>query len=120
MAKFEEIWREQCAATVTIRAQYGERAALDYLIGEKLLHLTSAARTRPKFAAQLPAFVAEARAMFSRESLMAYLTGLEADLTEKSHEVDMEDTYLGSAAISDLTSLKQIEDLLRADRLRTA
>jgi hypothetical protein len=51
---------------------------------------------------------------------MAYLTGLEADLTEKSHEVDMEDTYLGSTAISDLTSLKQIEDLLRADRLGTA
>jgi hypothetical protein len=120
MAKFEEIWREQCAATVTIRSQYGERAALDYLIGEKLLHFTSAARTRPEFAAQLPAFVAEVRAMFSRESLMAYLTRLEADLTEKSHEVDMEDTYLGSAAISDLTSLKQIEDLLRADRLGTA
>ena len=120
MTTFEEIWRDQCAATVTIRSRHGERAALEYLVGEKLLRFASTARTRPEFAAQLPAFVAEVRAMFPRETLLTYLTELEAALTEKSHEVDPEDTHLGSAAISDLTSLKQIEAVLRADRLGTA
>ena len=58
MAQFEQIRREQCEATETIRSRYGERAALEYLVGEKLLLFTSTARTRPEFAAQLPAFVA--------------------------------------------------------------
>jgi hypothetical protein len=120
MVKFEEIWREQCDAAVTILSQYGERAALDYLVGEKLLQFTSAARTRPEFAAQLPTFVARVRQMFPREVIATYLTGLESRLTKESHEVDMEDISLGSAAIGDLTSLLQIADLLRANNLGTA
>jgi len=120
MVKFEEIWREQCDAAVTIMSQYGERDALDYLVGEKLMHFTSAARTRPEFAAQLPSFVARVRQMFSREEMLTYLAELEARLTEESHEVDMDDLYLGSAAISDLTSLKQVVDLLRVENLGTA
>lgn len=31
MVKHEDIWRGQCDATITIRARYGEEAALDYL-----------------------------------------------------------------------------------------
>lgn len=37
-------------------------------------------------------------------------------MTEDSHFVDPEDTYLGSGAIDDLTSLQQIVDLLRMGR----
>jgi hypothetical protein len=43
-----------------------------------------------------------------------------AQITKESHEVDMDDLYLGSAAISDLTSLKQVVDLLRVESLGTA
>ena len=120
MANFEDIWREQCAAAQGIRSNYGEAAALEYLVGEKLLHYVSAARDNPAFARQLPTFVSEVRAMFSREAMASYLTGLERRLTEDSHYVDPEDTYLGSGAINDLTSLKQIVDLLRAQTLGTA
>jgi hypothetical protein len=120
MAQFEQIWREQCEATITIKSRHGERAALDYLVGEKLLLFTSTARTRPEFAAQLPAFVGRVRQIISREVIIAYVAELERRLTEESHRVDTDDVYLDSAAISDLTSLRQIGDLLRAENLGTA
>jgi len=120
MVKFEEVWRDQCDATATILSRYGERAALNYLVGEKLLHFASATRGQPAFAAQLPSFVARVRRMFPREVMLTYLTELEARLTEESHEVDMDDLSLGSAAINDLTSLKQVADLLRVENLGTA
>jgi hypothetical protein len=74
MVKFVEIWREQCDAAVTILSQYGERAALDYLVGEKLMHFTSAARTRPEFAAQIPSLIARVRRMFHREGMLMPMT----------------------------------------------
>jgi hypothetical protein len=120
MTKLEDIWREQCAATDTIRSRHGERAALDYLIGEKLLLFTSTARTRPEFAAQLPAFVGRVRQIFSREVILGYVAELERRLTEESRRVDADDVYLDSAAISDLTGLRQIGDFLRAENLGTA
>jgi hypothetical protein len=120
MVKHEDIWREQCDATVTIRARYGEQAALDYLIGEKLLHFTGAARKHPDFARQLPSFVARVRQMFARDVMLRYLAELEARLTEESHEVDPEDMTLASGSINDLESLSQVKELLRADKLGTA
>lgn len=120
MAQFEQIWREQCEATETIRSRYGERAALEYLVGEKLLLFTSTARTRPEFAAQLPAFVARVRQIFPREVIIAYVAELERSLTEESREVDADDSYLDTRAVSDLNSLIHIADLLRAENLGTA
>jgi hypothetical protein len=120
MVKFEDVWRDQCDATATILSRYGERAALDYLVGEKLLHFVSATKGQPEFAAQLPSFVGRVRQMFPREVMLTYLTELEARLTEESHEVDMDDLSLRSSAISDLTSLKQVADLLRVEKLGTA
>ena len=120
MTKYEEIWREQCDATVAIRARYGEKAAIDYLIGEKLLHFTTASRNHPTFAAQLPAFVARVRRMFEREGMLRYLTELDARLVEESHEVDLDDIALTSGAANDLASLRQVADLLRAENLGTS
>jgi hypothetical protein len=60
MVKFEEVWRDQCDATATILSRYGERAALNYLAGEKFLHFASATRGQPAFATQFPSFVARA------------------------------------------------------------
>lgn len=120
MAQFAPIWREQCEATIAIQSRHGDRAALDYLVGEKLLLFSTTARTRPELAAQLPAFVGRVRQIFSREVIVAYVDELERRLTEESHRIDTDDAYLDSAAISDLTSLRQIGDLLRAESLGTA
>ena len=121
MVKPEDIWREQCDATITIHARYGEQAALDYLVGEKLLHFTTAARSHPDFAEQLPFFVARLLQMFSREVMLRYIVEREARLLEESDEVDPEeDITLTSGVTNDLESLRQIMDLLRVERLGTA
>lgn len=120
MRIFEDIWRKQCEATQGIRKRFGEEAALDYLVGEKLFQYVSAARDNPAFAEQRPAFVSDVRQMFPREAMATYLIALEQRLTEDSHFVDIDDTYLGSGSIDDLISLKQIVDLLCAETLGTA
>lgn len=52
--------------------------------------------------------------------LVAYIAELERSLTEESRHVDADDVYLESSAVSDLTSLLQIADLLRSEHLGTA
>lgn len=75
--EFHKIWIEQCAATEDIRAQFGMKSALDYLIGEKLFTFVTAAEQDAEFAAELPAFVAAIQRLFSAEEIRAYLDHLE-------------------------------------------
>jgi len=58
--------------------------------------------------------------MFPRETIETYIAELEDRLIEDSHQVDMDDISLDSAAVSDLTSLRQITDFLLAENLGTA
>jgi hypothetical protein len=60
--RFQDIWKEQCEAARSVRDRYDLVAALDYLIGEKLLNYAETAVTRPEFARQMPRFVAGVRA----------------------------------------------------------
>ena len=55
---FHKTWQEQCAATRTVRARFGVKSALDYLVGEKLLNFAREADWNPEFAAELPRFQA--------------------------------------------------------------
>ena len=75
--KFQDIWKEQCVAARSVRAQHGILSALDYLVGEKLLIYAETAVTRPEFARELPRFVAEVRDIFSGEEIRHYLDHLE-------------------------------------------
>ena len=63
--QFHKIWIDQCEATEGIRERFGLDDALHYLIGEKLFSFVHAAEDDPDFAAELPAFVAEIRRIFS-------------------------------------------------------
>ena len=47
--------------------------ALGYLIGEKLVNFIRAADSEPKFAAELPSFVAEIRDTFEPHELADYI-----------------------------------------------
>ena len=67
--KFQDIWKEQCVAARSVRAQHGILSALNYLIGEKLLIYAETAVTRPEFARELPRFIAEVREIFSGEEI---------------------------------------------------
>ena len=116
----ENIWREQCEATHTIKQRFGEQAAFDYLVGEKLLHFVSAARRHPEFAGQLPAFVAQVRQMFSPAEMTTYLDRLESQLESRANQFDEDDMQWLSTNTADWESFVQIAPMLRAPALGTA
>jgi hypothetical protein len=89
--KFQDIWKEQCAAARRIRAQHGMLSALDYLIGEKLLTYADTAVTRPDFARELPRFIAEVRDIFSGEEIRHYLDHLERMAAIEDEQAEDED-----------------------------
>lgn len=74
--EYQKIWIEQCAATEDIREQFGSKSALNYLVDEKLFTFLAAAEQDPAFAAELPAFVAEIKRLFTAQELREYLDQL--------------------------------------------
>src|SRR5438105_8759254 len=75
--QFHKIWIEQCEATEGIRERFGLGDALHYLIGEKLFSFIHASEEDPDFAAELPAFVAEIRRLFTAEEISNFLDELD-------------------------------------------
>lgn len=68
-----KIWIDQCEATRRIEDEFGTPDALAYLVGEKFLNFLEAAETHTDFRAEIPAFVAEIRAIFETWQLAEYL-----------------------------------------------
>ena len=118
--QFHKIWIDQCEATEGVRARFGLRDALSYLIGEKLFSFVQASETHPEFAAELPAFVAEIQRIFTSGQIQQYLDDLEKtkyfaprepdpdfdDLDEKEEDEWLENPVMGA------------EELLRFFRIR--
>ena len=75
--EFHKIWIDQCAAAEDIRASFGLKNALDYLVGEKLFTFLMALEDDPLFAAEVPAFVVEIRRLFAAAEIRNYLAHLE-------------------------------------------
>ena len=75
--ELHRIWSEQCAAAEDIRERFGVDDALDYLIGEKLFTFLLVSERNPAFAAELPAFAAGIRQIFTASEIDDYLTHLE-------------------------------------------
>ena len=73
----QHIWQEQCEAVDAIKERHGLRSALDYIIGEKLLHYAGLAVRYPEYAQELPRFVATVRSLFSHTELSDYLATLD-------------------------------------------
>src|ERR1051326_4244929 len=72
-----KIWIEQCEATRGLREHFGLETAIDYLISEKLLRFMRAAERDSVYAAEVPAFIAEIRQIFSTDEISALLDYLE-------------------------------------------
>ena len=122
--RFQDIWKEQCAAAGGIRDRHGVASALDYLIGEKLLGYAKAAVTRPEFARELPRFVAEVRTLFSAEEISLYLDHLErvAAFEDEQVPADDDDDFLMDAPEQRAAArarLTQLKDLLTSNMLGT-
>ena len=60
--QFERKWIEQCAAARRVKEHFGLAAALDYLIGEKLLTFAGVAELSTEFMQELSDFLQEIRA----------------------------------------------------------
>ncbi len=75
--EFHKTWIDQCDATEDIRESFGEKNALDYLIGEKLFTFLMVSEQDPQFAAEVPAFVDEIRRIFTATEIRDYLNNLE-------------------------------------------
>jgi hypothetical protein len=75
--RFQDVWKEQCAAASGVRERHGVVAAPDYLVGEKLMMFAETTKRRPEFARELPRFVSAIRALFSAEEIRLYLDHLE-------------------------------------------
>ena len=87
-------WTEQCEAAGAIRARYGLKAALDYLVTEKLLNFADAAVSHPDFAQELPAFVAEVRRIFAPHEVAQHLDVIEqAQVAEAAAAPDPDDDF---------------------------
>ena len=75
--EFHRRWIEQCEAAQRIKQRFVLSNALEYLVGEKLLHFVEAAEHHPEFAQELPYFVAEIRRVFSLAEVGNYAVHIE-------------------------------------------
>ncbi len=75
--QFERKWIEQCAAARRVKEHFGLAAALDYLIGQKLLTFAEVAELSTEFMQELPDFLQEIRAVFRLEETGEYAAQLE-------------------------------------------
>ena len=114
-------WIDQCDAARGIMERFGDRKALGYLIGEKLMDFVGYADTRPEFAAELPAFIAEVKAIFPSEVLRHYLETVERTgplghvLTKDEHDFMRIAGAVDEDAVDraeEVVVLKRIKDML--------
>jgi hypothetical protein len=91
MGQFQNIWKEQCSAALTIREHFGLKDAFDYLVGEKLMNFAGAAATRPEFARGLPRFVAEVRRQFTLDEIREHLTRIECEHREAETAAELDE-----------------------------
>ena len=115
MQELHKIWIDQCNAAREIENEFGVPRALDYLIGEKFLNFLEAADDDAEFRAELPAFVAEIKAIFERWQLAEYLE--KARQTEPFDPSVYEDD--DDAEIEQKADLRRsASDLLMVERAR--
>jgi hypothetical protein len=68
-----KVWIEQCEAARGIEDEFGTQRALAYLVGEKFLNFLEAAESHAEFRSEIPAFVAEVKAIFEPWQLAEHL-----------------------------------------------
>ena len=119
--EFHKIWIDQCNATEGIRDQFGLENALDYLIGEKLFTFLMASEADAQFAAEVPAFVADIRRIFTPAEVNAYLGQLERTKYLVPPDPDLEIDDLDDEIEDDPWPENPVmgaEELLRFSRVR--
>jgi hypothetical protein len=121
--KAQDIWLEQCEAARTIEARYGLTAALDYIVGEKLMTFAETAMKRADFARELPRFVSEVRRRFPADEIRTHLEQIDRARHEAHIEAPDEEDPLGEdpeAAAQHARQFLLLKELLTAANLGTS
>ena len=119
----QHIWKDQCEVAKELRQLHGLRSALEYIVGEKLLHFAEVAAQRPEFAKELPRFVTEVRTLFSKEELSDYLATIDPSAKPLPAGIDpdwCDETDPPDERAARTTRAHFIAELLLASRLGTA
>ena len=118
------IWTEQCESAQTIKARFGLTAAVEYLVGEKLINFAETASTHPDFAQELPQFVSEVRRMFTRDEIKQCLAQIERAQKEEeeANGLEEDDPFPESSeAVAERSRrFTLLKDLLTATTLGTS
>jgi hypothetical protein len=104
-------WQECCEATQGIRARFGVDAAIDYLVGEKLMAYAQSGESHPDYRAELPAFAQRIRQLFSSAEIRAHFARAE-------HAALLEPQLLEEASTEEVEEFKALIEDLRQDRER--
>jgi hypothetical protein len=118
--RFHKIWIEQCEAAQDIRERFGRHDAMDYLIGEKLLHFVHASEQDREFSGELPAFVTEIRRLFTADEIREYLSGLEKSKYFAAPEplLELDECEEDDGELWPANPVMGAEELLRFFRIR--
>jgi hypothetical protein len=108
-----EQWRQCCEVTPDLRKRFGVDAAIDYLVGEKLMGFAQSGEGHPDVLAELPAFAERVRQLFTRAEIRAHFARAE-------HEALIEPDILKGATPTDVEDFKDLIAERTRDRDRRA
>lgn len=118
MIEFHKIWIEQCEGARGIKEEFGTDKAIGYLIGEKLVNFVRASDTHPEFAAEVPDFVAEVKAIFEPHEIREYLENVRR-IGAMGHVVtDQVFEFMRKAGVFDENPMRGAEDVLIVERIK--
>ncbi len=118
MIEFHKIWIEQCEGASRIREEFGMKKALGYLIGEKLVNFVRQSDIDPKFASELPNFIAEIKRDFDLPEILEYLQNIRRTGSFGHIGTDEEVEFMRKAGAIDDDPVRDVEDVLIIDRIK--
>src|SRR6202142_3746161 len=99
-----ELWQDYCHVARDVRERYGLSAAISYVVGEKLMTFAQTAEADEGFRAELPAFCAKIRRLFTTVEIEAYF-----EAAERHSRVES-DLFKGASAEETADLREMIED----------
>jgi hypothetical protein len=96
-----EQWQQCCEATLDVRKRFGVDAAIDYLVGEKLMGFARSSEGHPDVLAELPPFAESIRQLFTPVEIRAHFARAE-------HEALIEPDILKGATPNEVEEFKDL------------
>jgi hypothetical protein len=106
-----EHWQDYCKVAPEIRERHGLAAAIEYVVGEKLMAFAQSAETDEVFRAELPAFCKKIRQLFTMAEIERFFETVEMNSRVES------DLFKGATA-EEAEELREIIEDARRDRER--